>query len=83
MVIFAFITKFWSKIKMHLLAEWRQRKPGHLEVLLAERNADDGDAEQQAESDVTDPRPEPTADQPKQIQRDADTARRAIRTLHL
>ena len=39
-------------IENHFLAERKQRKAGHLEVAGAERYADDGDAEENAEEQM-------------------------------
>ena len=32
---------FTLKSQLHILAEWRERKPSHLEMLFTPRNADD------------------------------------------
>ena len=70
-------------MQFHILAKWCERQSCHLEMLFSERNADDGDAEQQTEEDMTEPCPQTTEDNPEYVQRNADTTGGAACLLHL
>ena len=43
---------FTLKIQLHILAEWCERKPSHLEMLFSPRNADDGTCKSQTSSEI-------------------------------
>lgn len=58
----------------HLLPKGSEGEAGELEMLLAEGNADDGDAEEQAEENVHEPRPKAAENNPEDIEGKADAA---------
>ena len=67
----------------NILAEGSEGQAGHLEMLLGKGDADDGDEEQHAEEDVHEACPQPTEDNPKNVERKADAAHWALRFPHL
>lgn len=67
------------KFQLHVLAEWGERKTGHLEMLFAPRNTDNRDAQEQAEKQMHETSPQSSENQPEQIQRDTNATCWAIR----
>ena len=53
------------------LAERSEREARHLEMLPAERNPDDGDAQQNAEEEVRQGNPDSPDENPKDVHEDA------------
>ena len=53
------------KSQLHILAEWCERKPGHLEMLFTPRNADDGTCKSQTSGEITDGSFETSEEPPK------------------
>jgi hypothetical protein len=71
-----------SEVQVDILAKGEQGQSGHLEVLLAPRNANYGDAEQQTASYVAQTCPEAAKNAPQQVERNAQTARRTAALGH-
>lgn len=82
--LFASFSKVYGFLhpQLHVLAEGGKGEPCHLEMLLSEGDADDGDIKKDAEDDVAEPCPQTTEDEPKDVQGDADATRWAVRLLH-
>ena len=66
-----------------IFAEGSERQTCHLEMLPGKGDADDGDEEQHAEEEVHEACPQPAEDNPKNVERKTDAARRALRLPHL
>ena len=67
----------------NLLAEGSERESRHLEMLASEGDTNDGDAEQNAEEDVHQARPQSATNNPNDVQGNADAANGTFAVFHL